>query len=205
MPGLRVLGRNTSSNVQKVLWCLAELGQPFEREDYGGPFGRNNDREYLRLNPNGKVPTLVDGDLAIWESNTIVRYLCNKFGPTTLYPAEPGQRALAERWMDWQLGTVAEAFLPMYRSLIRERLDATDVEPARQRAARMFAILDDALAGRRYLNGSELTVADIALGPIIYRWYELPIRREDMPALHAWYGRLVHRPGFRDHVMIGLH
>jgi glutathione S-transferase len=202
---LRVLGRYTSSNVQKVLWCLAELGRPFEREDRGGPFGRNNDPEYLRLNPNGTVPTLIDGDLVIWESNTIVRYLCNRFGPTTLYPADAARRALAERWMDWQLGCVAVEFVPMYRALVRERRGAGEVEAARQRTARLLAMLDAALAQREYLDGSEFTVADIALGPTVYRWYELPIRREQMPHLQDWYVRLTQRPAFRDSVMVGLH
>lgn len=202
---LCVLGRQTSSNVQKVLWCLAELGQPYEREDYGGPFGRNYEPEYLRLNPNGTVPTLIDGDLVIWESNAIVRFLCNKFQPTSLYPADAGQRALVERWMDWQLGELAVAFLPMYRGLIREQRDAEEVDAARQRTARLMTILDSVLAGCQYLNGSELTVADIAIGPIAYRWFELPIRREGMPNLQGWYLRLAQRQAFRDNVRVGLH
>ncbi|HEX4583339.1 MAG TPA: glutathione S-transferase family protein [Burkholderiaceae bacterium] len=202
---LRVLGRYTSSNVQKVLWCLGELRQPFQREDYGGPFGRTNDPEYLRFNPNGTVPTLVDGNLVIWESNTIVRYLCNKFPKSPLYPADAVQRALAERWMDWQLGSVAVQFLPLYRGLVREQRRAEELEAARQRTASLLAVLDAALAQREYLNGPELTVADIALGPTVYRWYELPISRESMPNLQGWYERLSHRPAFRDSVMVGLH
>jgi glutathione S-transferase len=202
---LRVLGRHTSSNVQKVLWCLAELGQAFQREDYGGPFGRSNAPEYLRFNPNGTVPTLVDADFAIWESNTIVRYLCNKFQPTTLYPADAAQRALIERWMDWQLASVAVEFLPLYRGLVREQRQAEELEVARQRTARLLTILDGALAEREYLNGPELTVADMALGPTVYRWYELPIRREPMLNLKNWYVRLTHRSAFRDSVMVGLY
>jgi glutathione S-transferase len=202
---LRVLGRYTSSNVQKVLWCLGELRQPFQREDFGGPFGRNDDPEYLGLNPNGTVPTLVDGDVVIWESNTIVRYLCSKFQATGLYPGDAVQRALAERWMDWQLGSVAAEFLPLYRGLVRQQRRAEEVEAARQRTARLLTILDAALAQREYLNGSELTVADIALGPTVYRWYELAISREPMPRLQGWYERLTHRPAFRESVMVGLH
>ncbi len=82
---LQLLGRNSSSNVQKVLWLLTELGLPFERHDYGGSFGRNKDAPYLRLNPNGVVPTIIDGETVIWESNTILRYLANKSGPTPFY------------------------------------------------------------------------------------------------------------------------
>ena len=65
---LKIWGRATSSNVQKVLWCCGEIGIPFERVDIGGPFGGNQDPEYLALNPNGLVPTVQDGELVLWES-----------------------------------------------------------------------------------------------------------------------------------------
>jgi glutathione S-transferase len=204
-PMLRILGRKTSSNVQKVLWCLVELGQPFEREDYGGPFGRNREPDYLRLNPNGTVPTLVDGELVLWESNSILRYLANKFGPTLLYPVDDGPRALIERWMDWQLGAISEAFGPLYRGLVREKRGASELEESRQRTALQLAILDSSLAGRDFLGGANLTLADMALGPIVYRWFELPIHREETPHLRQWYERIALREGFRTHLMIGLH
>src|SRR5207237_9758255 len=70
---LKIWGRTTSSNVQKVLWCCAELGLEYERVDLGGPFGGNQDPEYLAMNPNGRVPTINDDGLILWESNTICR------------------------------------------------------------------------------------------------------------------------------------
>jgi glutathione S-transferase len=102
---LKVMGRATSGNVQKVLWLLEELPRDYVREDYGRQFGNTADAAYLSLNPNGKVPTLVDGDLVIWESNTILRYVCNRSG-SDLYPEEPAARSHVERWMDWQLSVL---------------------------------------------------------------------------------------------------
>src|ERR1051325_1839171 len=102
---LRVLGRGTSGNVQKVVWLLEELGASYKREDYGRQFNNTADAAYLALNPNGKVPTLVDGDTVIWESNTILRYLAAKAG-SKFYPADPAARSQVERWMDWQLASL---------------------------------------------------------------------------------------------------
>jgi len=201
---IRVLGRKTSSNVQKVLWCLRELRLPFEREDYGGPYGKTQDEAYLRLNPNGKVPTLLDGDVVLWESNTILRYLCNRHGPTALYPAGAAARALVERWMDWQLGTLAAGFLPLYRALVRERQPASALEPMHARSAELFGLLDRAVGTTPFLAGEQLTLAEIALGPFVYRWFALPIDRPHLPGLSAWYGRFETRPAFRDEVAIGL-
>ena len=111
---LKLLGRKTSGNVQKVLFYLEETGTPYEREDYGRQFNNTQTPEYLKLNPNAKVPTLIDGDLAIWESNTILRYLATKAG-SPLYPTDAAARTHVERWMDWQLGNLNSPYLFMFR------------------------------------------------------------------------------------------
>jgi len=206
---LRVLGRKkTSSNVQKVLWCLDELKIPFTREDFGGEFGGNRTPEFLKLNPNGVVPTLIDGDAVIWESNTILRYIANRFGPTLLYPLDPMLRADCERWMDWQLGTLNPCLTPLYVSLIRtppERRDPAALEENSRRASALFALLDAALQDRRYITGNNLTLADIALGALGYRWHNLDVNRAAVtPHLKTWMNRLADRPAFRQHVAIGL-
>ena len=103
---LKIYGRKTSSNVQKVLWCCDEIGLAFEREDIGGEFGGNKTPEYLALNPNGLVPTIDDGGFILWESNSCVRYLAAKYGKGKLWPVDLQVAASASRWMDWQLSTV---------------------------------------------------------------------------------------------------
>lgn len=198
---LKILGRGSSSNVQKVTWLLGELGKDYEREDYGGKYGRNKEPEYLQLNPNGVVPTMLDGEIVLWESNTICRYLASRCAATSLYPSEPDQRALCERWMDWQLGTLGPAMAPLFKAIVRAQGDPSAVGELRERAAAKFAILDRALSGREFLQGRHLTLADIANGPWTHRWFALGMGDGSMPDLEAWYGRLGQRSAYRGHVM----
>ena len=119
MTMLKILGRKTSSNVQKVLWCCGEIGLAFEREDVGGPFGRNNEPEYLALNPNALVPTVIEDGFVLWESNAIVRYLCAKHAKGTLYPSDAKMNADADRWMDWQQTTLGPPMGILFRGLLK--------------------------------------------------------------------------------------
>ncbi|MFQ5935383.1 MAG: glutathione S-transferase family protein [Acidiferrobacterales bacterium] len=204
---LRILGRKNSSNVQKVLWCCEELGLPYEREDVGGPFGKNKDPDYLALNPNGLVPTVIDDGFVLWESNSIIRYLAAKHGNGTLYPADPQSRAVIERWMDWQLSMVVPAINPVFFGLIRtppEKRDHAVIAASRDRLAAAMTILDSNLARTDYVAGSAFTVSDIPVGIMTYRWYTLEITREELPNLERWYNRLMERSGFTNHVMTGL-
>lgn len=204
---LKILGRNNSSNVQKVLWCCEELGLKYEREDVGGPFGRNRDPEYLALNPNGLVPTIIDGDFVLWESNTIIRYLAAKHGNDTLYPTDLQARAMGERWMDWQLSVLGPAIMPIFVGLIRtppEKRDQAAIAAARDKSAIALKMLDGFLGRSDYVAGASFTVGDIPVGITTYRWYTFEIEREDFPNLKRWYERLSTRPGFKKHVMIGM-
>jgi glutathione S-transferase len=204
---MRLLGRRTSSNVQKVLWLLDELGLEAQREDFGGPFGKNKDPEFLRLNPNGVVPVLIDGDEVLWESNTILRYLANKHGPTTIYPSSPAGRALCERWMDWQLSSLNAPITALFVGLIRtplERRDEKAIEAARNRAEECLFMLDRQLGTSPYAAGDQLTLADICLGMYVYRWFTLDIPRTPMQNLDDWYVRIQERAPFRKHIAIGL-
>ena len=204
---LKIWGRTTSSNVQKVLWCCDELGIEFERVDLGGPFGGNQDPEYLRLNPNGLVPTVKDGDLVMWESNTICRYLATTRGGDRLYPRDPAARTHVERWMDWQLASAGAPMSALLFGLVRtrpEQRDQTAIEAARVKAAAAWEIADEALADRPYLAGPELTLAEIVLGTLVYRWHAFPIERPPLANLKAWYDRLRQRPGFKKYIEIPI-
>jgi glutathione S-transferase len=204
---LKILGRKNSSNVQKVLWCCDELGIAYEREDVGGQFGKNREPEYLALNPNGLVPTIIDDGFVLWESNTIIRYLAAKHGSGSLYPADLQQRALAERWMDWQLSTIVPAINPVFWGLVRtppEERDQAAIAAARDKLAGVMKILDNQLAHADYVAGSAFSVGDIPVGIMTYRWFTLDIEREELPSLKRWYDRLTKRPAFEQHVMTGL-
>ena len=200
---LKIWGRASSSNVQKVLWCCAELDIPFERVDVGGPFGGNRDPEYLKLNPNGLVPTVKDGDLTMWESNTICRYLAVTQNGERLYPPDPAARTHVERWMDWQLAVVAGPMGQLLFGLVRTAPEAREpaaIEAARRRALAAWTIVDDELKNQPYLAGEALSLAEIVLGTQIYRWFAFPIERPELVNLRAWYDRMRERPGFKAHI-----
>ncbi|MGH7831566.1 MAG: glutathione S-transferase family protein [Candidatus Binatia bacterium] len=206
---IKIWGRKDSSNVQKVLWCCEELGLDNERIDLGGKFGGNHEGPYLGLNPNGLVPTIQDGDFILWESNSIVRYLVEKYGKGRLLPSTPEGRANANRWMDWQLTTLGPAMVPLFWGLIRtpeEKRDRSAIESARQKATKGWQILDEYLEKTRdsYLAGGDFSFGDIPLGVWAYRWFNLPIQRPGMVHLSGWYERLCERRPYQTHVMIPL-
>ena len=205
---IEIWGRTNSVNVQKVLWCLDEIGLPYERIDAGLQFGKNNEPWYLALNPNGRIPLLQDGEFSLWESNTIVRYLSSKYDPGGLYAESPETRALAERWMDWQLSTLLAPVSTVFWTLIRtpaaER-DMSAVTRATAEANRVTAMLDRELARQPYVAGERFSMGDIPVGAVIYRWLAIPgIERPELPALKGWQERLAARPAFRRHVMLPL-
>ena len=205
---LKIWGRATSSNVQKVLWCCAELDLRFERVDVGGPFGGNSDPEYLRLNPNGLVPTVKDGDLIMWESNTICRYLAStRSGGERIYPRDPGARTHVERWMDWQLAVIGPPMGQLLFGLIRstpETRDQAAIEAARRRALAGWTIVEDEVKERPFLAGDQLSLAEIVLGTQIYRWFTFSIERPELPNLRRWYDRMRERPGFKAHIEVPI-
>ena len=204
---IKIWGRTDSSNVQKVLWCCDELGIPYQRIDIGGQFGGNQAKPYLDMNPNGLIPTIEDGGFVLWESNSIVRYLDDKYGHGKLLPSTPEGRAGANRWMDWQLTTLLPANVPLYWGYIRtpaEKRDLVVLENSRQAAIKVWKILDDHLAKNSYAAGDSFTMGDIPLGVWAHRWFNLPIERPEMPNVKAWYERLGQRPPYRTHVMLPL-
>jgi glutathione S-transferase len=201
----KIWGRKNSVNVQKVLWCCDELGIPYERVDAGGEFGGTREPEYLAMNPTALIPTIRDDGFTLWESNTIVRYLAAKYGAGSLWPEDPAARALAEKWMDYQLGTLWVAFRVAFLGLVRtppEKRDPDQIRASLESTAEALAILDSHLAGEEYVAGADLTVGDVALGPTIYRWLHMEIERPEMPNLEAWHGRLSARPAYQKNVMV---
>jgi glutathione S-transferase len=201
---LKIIGRKTSSNVQKVLWACGEIDLPFEREDLGGPFGGNDTPEYRALNPNGRVPTIVDDGFVLWESNSCVRYLAAKHSHGKLYPEDLQARGNGERWMDWQLTIMSPAMQPVFWGLVRtppEKRDMDKIEEARKKLSAAMAIFDAHLAGSKFVAGDTLTVGDIPMGIAVHRWFAMDMTREDYPNLKCWYDLLVERPPFREYVM----
>ncbi|WP_305806654.1 glutathione S-transferase [Stenotrophomonas sp. YIM B06876] len=204
---LRIWGRHNSSNVRKVLWCAEEIGIAYESIEVGGAFGGTADAAYRAMNPNGLVPVIEDHGLPLWESNTIVRYLSARYALDRLYPADPLQRALGEKWMDWTSATFAPVFRDLFWGMLRtppEARDTVKIAAALERCSRLLEMADAALATQPWLSGEHFAMGDIPLGSFIYAWFEMPIIRPELPHLAAWYARLQQRPAYRKAVMTPL-
>ena len=198
--GLTIWGRSNSVNVQKALWCLAELELPFERIDAGMQFGKNNEAEYLAMNPNGRVPTLVDGDYVLWESNSVMRYLCMEYGKgAPIYPIDPKRRAAVDRWLDWTLSTVQPVDRPVFwaRRTPKEKQDMAQIQKDVDAEAPVWAIAERQLSTRRYMEGDQFTIADIAVGAFARRWLGFTgINKPAFPHVERWYKDIAGRPSF---------
>jgi glutathione S-transferase len=198
-------GRSTSSNVMKVIWTLETMRLPYERVDVGGPFGKTDTPEYRAMNPTGLVPTLQEDGFALWESNAICRYLCstNPDEAGLLWPAAPQLRAIVDHWMDAQQ-TVQNApgatvFVGLVRTPEAQR-DPAAIAKATEALGRAYALLEPQLAAHPYIAGEHLTLADIAWGVHVHRWFAMPLERPAMPHLRAWYDRLLANPIYREHI-----
>ena len=191
---IELLGRATSGNVQKVIFMLEELGLPYERKDYGRQFQNTATPEYTAMNPMQKVPTLVDGDTVVWQSNTILRYLANKTG-SALYPADPAQRSHVERWMDWLLAELNPAYLAGFRDA--KKAEGERAPDTATNLGNELALLEERLAKSAWVAGTQFSLADIALGPIIKRCIGFPLGLPAMPKTQAWIAALQKRPAFQ--------
>lgn len=202
---LKIWGRKTSSNVQKVMWAVGELGLPHERIDVGGAFGKNREAEYLAMNPNGLVPTLQEDDgFLLWESNSIVRYLAGKHDKSgILEPKDLRQRAVASQWMDWQLSVCGPAITPLFWGLIRtppEKRDLAAIKAGRDKTVEAMIMLDRRLANSDYVAGPTFSYGDIPVAIICYRYVQLVPDRPATPHLDRWYAAVSSRQAFKDHV-----
>lgn len=194
---LKLLGRQTSGNVQKVLFCLEEIKAPYTREDYGRQFNNTGTPEYKAMNPTTKVPTLVDGGTVIWESHTILRYLADTRAQQ-LHGATPAERTKVESWMDWLLASLNTPYVKVF-------VDSRNPPEKRSAAwgdnskslADELAFLDAQIGSRPYFALDRLTLADIALAPIVKRCLEFPIERAKTPSLDKWMAGIDTRPAFQ--------
>lgn len=193
---IRLLGRQTSGNVQKVIFCLEELGVPYIREDYGRQFGNTLTDEYRKLNPNAKVPTLIDGDLVIWESHTILRYLAAVHRPT-LSGMTPAERTMVERWMDWLLGALNTPYVAVFKDAKKVPAEqAPDFAAQSADLVSQLKILDGHIARRDWFALDRFTIADMALGTIVKRCLEFPIERPACSELKRWQAAIDERAAF---------
>lgn len=205
---LKIWGRATSSNVQAVMWGVAELGLPYERYDIGHTFGGNTTPEFLAMNPNGRVPVLQDGnDPPLFESAAILRYLANRHAPPEVWPADPAARAQVDMWAEWAKLNVAANLVTVFWALVRTpaaQRDPKAIAAGLAELERNLAIAEARLAQTAYLAGPDFTLADIAFGTPLHRYYEIDLPRAPLPALRRYYDGLCARPAYAAHVMVSF-
>jgi glutathione S-transferase len=182
----------------------------FDRIDAGMEHGRNTEPDYLAMNPTGRVPTLVDGDFVLWESNSIMRYLVLQYGGEGcgLYPSAPHLRGSIDRWLDWTLSTLQPAERPVFWGLVRtpptER-DMAALQALTDAVAKVWSDLDRHLQDRQFAEGDAFTIGDIALATYARRWFGVEgVRKPKLPNLERWFARSAERSGFLHHVAAPL-
>ncbi len=203
---LTVWGRKRSFNVQKVMWLVGELGITHEHLPAGGDFGGLDTPAFLAMNPHGHVPVIRDGDVVVWESHAILRYLAAAYGQGRFWTDSPAERSQADRWMDWSQASLQPDFLMgVFWGFYRTPEHLRDMGAVAAKVARCAAhmlLLDRVLADRPYLAGAELSLADIPAGTALYRYFGLDIDRPSVPNVEAWYTRLQQCPAYGEHVMV---
>ena len=201
---MKIWGRTTSSNVQKVMWGIGEMGVACERIDVGGSFGKNREPAYLAMNPNGLVPTLEEDDgFILWESNSILRYLAAKHQAAVLEPKDQRTRALAHKWMDWQLSVLGPAITPVFWGMVRtppEKRDQAAIDAGKKKTADAVKMLDDQLGKSKFLAGDAFSYGDIPAGIMVRRYRDLVPERPRFDNVERWYAAIAARPAFDQHV-----
>jgi glutathione S-transferase len=204
---LTVCGRKTSSNVQALMWCIGELGLSYERLDVGHKYGGNDTPKFLAMNPNGTVPVLRDGDgPPLWETGAILRYLCSRYATPQFWPHDPVTRAQVDMWSEWAKINVALSFTaPVFWRVVRtapKDVNWLGVGEAISVLCKKLDVAEARLETRSFICGNELTLAEIQLGHVLYRYFDIPIERPEHPALKRYYDRLTTRTAFQEHVMV---
>jgi glutathione S-transferase len=190
---LKIWGREDSLNVQKVMLCVRELGLPHEHINAGRHYGIIDEPWYLEMNPNGLIPAMDDDGFTLWESNTIVKYLCTKYGLGDLCPEDMLEYTDADRWMAWQGSTLGITMRQILLNLVRTPPDQQNqalIDELIAATKTHWTILNGRLEGRDYIMGPKFTMVDIVFAPHVYRWFTYPIDRMELPHLKAWYDRL---------------
>jgi glutathione S-transferase len=203
---ITVYGRTTSSNVQAVMWGIGELGLEHERLDYGHVYGGTDTPEFRAMNPNGLVPVLREGDLVMFESSAILRYLGSRYGRFPFWPEDPVARAPVDMWAEWARTTLVRDFnVPIFWAMVRtapSKRDHAALQAALTQLDASLDILEGQIGDGPWVLGADFTLADIVCGHDLYRYFTIDIPRRPRPALEAYYQHLTGRPAFAEHVMV---
>ena len=206
MSEITIWGRKSSVNVQLVLWALDEINLPYQRVDAGFIYGVVDTDEFRAMNPNGRVPVLIDGDASpIFESAAILRYLASQYGDDHFWPKDAAARAQIDKWAEWAKWNFGHVFImTVFWNLVRtpaKDIDHDGVAAALATVETMLAMADAKLATSTYLASDRFTLADIAFGYGLYRYYDIDVARRDLRHLRRYYDLLCTRPAYQAHII----
>lgn len=207
MSDITIWGRKSSVNVQLVLWALDEVGLNYDRIDAGLIYGVVDSADFCEMNPNGLVPVLVDGDATpIFESAAILRYLANRYADDNFWPKDASARAQIDKWAEWAKWNIGHAFIvTVFYGLVRtpaNEIDHDAITVAMNNLEKALAVADERLQTSTHIAGPQFTLADIALGYCLFRYYDINWVRAKLPNLRRYYDLLCTRPAFQRHVMV---
>ena len=201
---IKIYGRFSSLNVQKVMWMVSEIDLEYEHINVGGSFGGLDTPKFLAMNPHGKIPVVDDYGFIVWESHSILRYLAAKYAETGYWPHDPGERSLINRWMDWGQTALQPAFMDLFWGYFRTpevQRNQPEIEKAIEACHKQYGVLDKILSEHDFLTGDYFTTADMPAGSTLYRYFNMGLPTPELPHLKAWYDRLAQRPGYQKWVM----
>ncbi len=184
------------SRAIRPLWMLEELGLEYEHVKIHFATGETRSPEFLKINPNGHIPALVDGDLTLCESMAINLYLARKYDQG-LWPKSVEDEARTYQWSIWSMTEIEEPLVTamVHRLLLPEdQREAAKADDAEQRFRKPLAVLDAALADRDYLLGDAFTVADLNVASVMLTASLGKIDIADAPNASAWLQRCTSRP-----------
>lgn len=181
----------------------AELGLQLEIHEVDMKKGANRTPEYLRMNPNGKVPVLKHGDFTLWESTAICRYLVGLVQASTLLPRDARSAALVDQWLAWKLSEFYPAFGTIMGELVVRKIfgagepDKKNLEKATADFERSASVLEKHLETRSFVVGDELTLADVSLAAAMTLRHAAQYDLSRWPNLLRWLERIEARPSFK--------
>lgn len=185
-----------SQHARRVVALMEEAKLPYELRRVALEKGEHMSPEFLAVNPNHQVPVLIDGDVKLFESNAILRYLSNKHGLTHWYPENHAQRARVDQWLDWNQSRFGPAVVDIVlnKVFLGDKADRQAIARGEARVAELAPILEDALGASAYITGDTPTIADLSIASNITQ-LGLAHAAPTSPRIAAWFERVNKIPG----------
>jgi len=190
---------SAKSSAGRCFWCLEEIGIDYEVQGVNFREKEHKSANYLKLNPNGKVPVMTDGDFAIWESMAINLYLAESYKPELL-GKNLKEKALIQQWSVWAIAEVQPPLIEAFIQLVfvpEERRSMEVIEKAKAKMPAMLGVLNDALTQTGYLVGNEFTLADLNVASVVTITEAVGIELTEYKNILAWLKGISDRPAFQ--------